>query len=489
MKAVALFLLLAGVASAQITAIPAATGGGSGETNTSGDQGGGLSVRATTPKVGVRLDFRTFASADTQVLTVTNTGDLINWTAITNAANGLLKLDAGGLVPNARLQTTIASDTSGNAATATALAANGANCSAGQAAGGVDASGAAEDCFTPAGGSGNNGLLPALDTGTDTLTAPCPSSQRCVYKFGGGTNRDLTSAAPTIIPSASTSDHTAYLWVNSAGTVIFEALTGTTFGTCTGATCQTAASPAFPTDGSIVPLAVVQISGGNFVAASLVDWRPTGGSAGWKLAGGSNVTITPSGDNTLTIAATGGSGGSPGGSATELQYRGGASTFSAIAGTSYDSTADTNKGRLYIGTNDRGASDQPVHMIRRAGDAGTDGRVRFQVGPGGNGAAITLWDSSGTVGAGLEWETTGVDTGKLVVNTGAVGIGARNVEFWPGGLVIAKPMNAASPSYTCNANTAGAYATTRQAGAKAKVWFCIQLASDAYQWETITTAP
>jgi hypothetical protein len=40
----------------------------------------------------------------------------------------------------------IASDTTGNAATATALAANGANCSAGQAAAGVDASGAAEGC-------------------------------------------------------------------------------------------------------------------------------------------------------------------------------------------------------------------------------------------------------------------------------------------------------------------------------------------------------
>ena len=40
----------------------------------------------------------------------------------------------------------------GNAATATALAVNGANCSAGQAAAGVDASGAAEGCFTPTGG-------------------------------------------------------------------------------------------------------------------------------------------------------------------------------------------------------------------------------------------------------------------------------------------------------------------------------------------------
>lgn len=41
----------------------------------------------------------------------------------------------------------ISSDTTGNAATATALAANGANCSAGSAPLGVDASGAAEGCF------------------------------------------------------------------------------------------------------------------------------------------------------------------------------------------------------------------------------------------------------------------------------------------------------------------------------------------------------
>lgn len=40
---------------------------------------------------------------------------------------------------------------SGNAATATALASNGTNCSAGQAALGVDASGNSEGCFTPSG--------------------------------------------------------------------------------------------------------------------------------------------------------------------------------------------------------------------------------------------------------------------------------------------------------------------------------------------------
>lgn len=46
---------------------------------------------------------------------------------------------------------------SGAVPTAAALAANGSNCAAGQAAGGVDAAGNAEDCFTPGGGGGGGG--------------------------------------------------------------------------------------------------------------------------------------------------------------------------------------------------------------------------------------------------------------------------------------------------------------------------------------------
>ena len=53
--------------------------------------------------------------------------------------------------------THVGSDVTTAVATATALAANGANCSGGQAAAGVDASGAAEGCFTPGGGTGTPG--------------------------------------------------------------------------------------------------------------------------------------------------------------------------------------------------------------------------------------------------------------------------------------------------------------------------------------------
>ncbi len=61
-----------------------------------------------------------------------------------------------GTLPHAQLPVLLSGDipnnsanTSGNAATATALSANGTNCSAGQAALGVDASGNAEGCWTP----------------------------------------------------------------------------------------------------------------------------------------------------------------------------------------------------------------------------------------------------------------------------------------------------------------------------------------------------
>lgn len=68
--------------------------------------------------------------------------------------------------------TTITGATVGNASTATALAANGANCSAGSAPIGVDASGAAESCTDYEAEITNSaGLLAALDDETGTGVA------------------------------------------------------------------------------------------------------------------------------------------------------------------------------------------------------------------------------------------------------------------------------------------------------------------------------
>lgn len=66
--------------------------------------------------------------------------------ATTATANALVETGAGGTIA-ANFVPTLNQNTTGNAATSTALAANGTNCSAQHAAEGVDASGNAEGCF------------------------------------------------------------------------------------------------------------------------------------------------------------------------------------------------------------------------------------------------------------------------------------------------------------------------------------------------------
>ena len=88
---------------------------------------------------------------------------------------------SGTVTVNGRATTAVISKKSGNAATATALAANGANCSAGSFPLGVDESGAAEGC-TVASGSGTVTVVGAgtltsgaLVTGGGTQTAQTPA--------------------------------------------------------------------------------------------------------------------------------------------------------------------------------------------------------------------------------------------------------------------------------------------------------------------------
>jgi hypothetical protein len=68
---------------------------------------------------------------------------------------------------------------SGNVATATALAANGSNCGTGQAAQGVDASGNAEGCFTPAGSGGSS--LPLIVKSIHTAPFATDRAVNTVY--------------------------------------------------------------------------------------------------------------------------------------------------------------------------------------------------------------------------------------------------------------------------------------------------------------------
>jgi hypothetical protein len=95
---------------------------------------------------------------------------------------------------------TLNQNTTGNANTATALAANGTNCGAGQFAAGVDASGNAEGCATPAGG------------GTVTHTAGALVAGEVV--FGAGSADTTVTPAPISAPSTPSSG-TAVVYVDS----------------------------------------------------------------------------------------------------------------------------------------------------------------------------------------------------------------------------------------------------------------------------------
>lgn len=86
------------------------------------------------------IDVATQTELDTHAALTTAHGSVS-----TNTASRIVQRDASGNFAAG----TITAGVTGNASTATALGANGANCSVGQAAIGVDASGASEGCFNP----------------------------------------------------------------------------------------------------------------------------------------------------------------------------------------------------------------------------------------------------------------------------------------------------------------------------------------------------
>lgn len=200
--------------------------------------------------------------------------------------------------------------TGGTAAAATALAANGANCSAGQFPLGVDASGAAESCTA----------LPTTISGT--------ASQ-------------ITASAAT---GAVTLSLPATINVNTSG---------------------------------------------NAATATALAANPTDCSAGQYA-----TTIAASGNLTCAQVAYSELSGAPAvaGSGTELQYRGGASTFSALANSSVP-----NAGELAIST---APSASATRSVFRLGNA--------IVGGSANGTYIGINNASGTyAGNFLEFQDNG----------------------------------------------------------------------------------
>lgn len=108
----------------------------------------------------------------------------------------------------------------GNATTATALAANGINCTGVQAAQGVDASGNAEGCFTPVNATSPGAGLARFPGGSQTVSSSELSGD-CVTS---GSNAATCKPGVTISTSGPVADpggSSAFLFNNAAGALTF----------------------------------------------------------------------------------------------------------------------------------------------------------------------------------------------------------------------------------------------------------------------------
>ncbi len=166
----------------------------------------------------------------------------------------------------------------GNVATATALAANGANCSAGQFPLGVDASGAVETCTAlPTTISGtSNQITASASTGAITLSLPA------TIDLGGQTSFEIPNAAAPTVDAFGEIAGDNNLWAASRGAPVF--YDGTAAVALIGALVSDT-----PTNGQVP------------------TWN-TGGTITWETpgAGSGTVTVVSSGSLTSTALVTGG---------------------------------------------------------------------------------------------------------------------------------------------------------------------------------------
>lgn len=249
----------------------------------------------------------------------------------------------------------ISGNIAGNAGTATALAANGTNCAAGEYAQGVDASGNAEGCTTAAGGSGTvtsvatgTGLTggPITNTGTislanTTVTAGTYSYPTITVNQQGQIISAASGTAVTSVsasgPLSSTGGATPNISlgtvpVSSGGTGNVSLQAGAYLvGQGTGAIATTTTIPntAITGLGSLATLSTVG-------SAQIVDGSITGSDIGTSTVTSSNLTntgvtagtytnanITVDGSGRVTAASSGAGGG---GNATSIQGVGVANT-------------------------------------------------------------------------------------------------------------------------------------------------------------------
>jgi len=219
-------------------------------------------------------------------VTKTAEASLSNEFALGSLATGLLKNTTTTGVPTIAVSGTDYVVPAGNVATATALAANGANCSAGQFPLGVDASGAAETCTalpTTISGTANE-IAASASTGAVTLSLPA------VIDLGG---------KAVEIPNSTTLPGTC-----TVGQVYMDtdATTGQRVYACEASNTWTLQGDGG--GGVANSFETIAVSGqSNVVADNSTDTV--------TYVAGSNMTITTNaGTDTVTFASSGGGGGS-----------------------------------------------------------------------------------------------------------------------------------------------------------------------------------
>lgn len=195
-----------------------------------------------------------------------------------------------------------------------ALAANGANCPAGQAAGGVSAAGVAEDCFSPAHDPG----FIVERTNATTLTVAVGASVSNPSKAGIGAS-PYPFTAPMPVTVSGSNSGLLYAYVNDDGEVKIGQDTPGNIGLACSSPCSVEPTLAgFP--GGSVPLWTWSVTSGSLDVNGGTDAR-TPLAAGPKILAGPNIIVTKTA-NTYTIesTATGGGGYDPT-DFTSLQFR------------------------------------------------------------------------------------------------------------------------------------------------------------------------